>query len=74
MSRYLDAKFLPRFYDEFGVRMSEFMGVLTDPEALSTCVAVSQCVMDRQYYKGLTLCRKLLDFESERLHHEPASV
>tara|TARA_R110002110_G_scaffold166892_1_gene367772 strand:- start:205 stop:609 length:405 start_codon:yes stop_codon:yes gene_type:complete len=74
MSMYLDEKVRPRFYEEFVVRMSEFMGVVTDPEALSTCVAVSQCVMDRQYYKGLTLCRKLLDFESERLHHEPASV
>lgn len=74
MSMYLDEKVRPRFYEEFVLRMSEFMGVITDPEALSTCVAISQSVMDRQYYRGLTLCRQLLDFEEKVLNYEPASV
>ncbi|ANK81337.1 flagellar biosynthesis repressor FlbT [Minwuia thermotolerans] len=74
MSMYLDEKVRPRFYEEFVLRMSEFMGVVTDADALANCVAISQCVMDRQYYKGLTLCRRLLDFERERLSYEPASV
>lgn len=74
MSMYLDDKVRSGFYEEFVHRMSEFMGVVSDPDALSTCVAISQCVMERQYYKGLTLCRKLLDFESMRLNYEPAGV
>ncbi|MEC9347248.1 MAG: flagellar biosynthesis repressor FlbT [Pseudomonadota bacterium] len=74
MSIYLDEKVRPRFYEEFVARMSEFMGAISNPDALATCIAVSQCVMDRQYYKGLTLCRKLLDFEAELLNYEPASV
>ncbi len=74
MSMYLDEKVRPRFYEEFVRRMSEFMGAISDADALATCVAVSQCVMERQYYKGLTQCRRLLDFEKERLNYEPASV
>jgi flagellar protein FlbT len=71
---YLDEKVRPRFYEEFVRRMSEFMGAVSDPDALATCVAISQSVMERHYYKGLTLTRRLLDFEKERLNYEPASV
>ncbi|WP_417520150.1 flagellar biosynthesis repressor FlbT [Minwuia sp.] len=74
MTMYLDEKVRPRFYEEFVRRMSEFMGAISDPDALATCVAISQCVMERQYYKGLTLCRRLLEFEKERLNYEPAGV
>jgi flagellar protein FlbT len=74
MSMYLDEKLRPSFYEEFVHRMSEFMGAVTDSDALATCVNISQCVMERQYYKGLTLCRRLLEFEKERLTYEPAGV
>lgn len=74
MSMYLDEKLRSSFYEEFVHRMSEFMGAVTDSDALATCVNISQCVMERQYYKGLTLCRKLLEFEKARLTYEPAGV
>lgn len=74
MSMYLDEKLRPSFYEEFVHRMSEFMGAVTDSDALATCVNISQCVMERQYYKGLTHCRRLLEFEKARLTYEPAGV
>lgn len=74
MMMYLDESGAERYYDEFVRRMSEFMGVIRNPSVLADCVDVSKYCMEREYYKALMLCRKLIEYEDERLGNVPASV
>jgi flagellar protein FlbT len=74
MMMYLDEAGAERYYDEFVRRMSEFMGVIRNPSVLADCVDVSRHCMEREYYKALMLCRKLIEYEDERLGNVPASV
>lgn len=71
MMMYLDEGNANRYYDEFVRRLSEFMGVISNPVVLADCVAISKHAMTREYYKALMLCRKLIDYEDERLAHVP---
>ena len=67
MMMYLSDKADDKLYDEFVLRMNEFMGVVSDPATLTTCVAVSRDVMAGEHYKALMGCRKLMSYEAERL-------
>jgi flagellar biosynthesis repressor protein FlbT len=61
-------------YTEFALRMTEFMGAIRDRAALITCVEISREVMSGAYYKALALCKKLFDFEKERLSYDPSGL
>ncbi|MES2034858.1 MAG: flagellar biosynthesis repressor FlbT [Pseudomonadota bacterium] len=74
MMMYLDEANAIRYYDEFVRRLSEFMGVIRNPDVLADCVAVSKHAMAKEYYKALMLCRKLIEYEDERLGHVPAGL
>ena len=74
MMMYLDPDGFSQYYDEFALRMTEFMNAIDTPEALAVCLSVSKDVMSGQYYKGLNKCKKLQDFEDERLNYVPSSV
>jgi flagellar protein FlbT len=67
MMMYIDEANAERFYDEFVRRLTEFMGVISNPDVLAECVNISKCCMAREYYKALMLCRKLIEYEDERL-------
>jgi flagellar biosynthesis repressor protein FlbT len=68
MMMYLDqAGGANAFHDEFIQRLSEFMGAVSNPDILTDCVNISRHVMIKEYYKALMLCRKLIDYEDERL-------
>ena len=67
MMMYLSSSSQDGLYDEFVMRMTEFMGAISNPEALSECVAVSREVMAGEFYKALLRCRKLIAYEAERL-------
>jgi flagellar biosynthesis repressor protein FlbT len=67
MMMYLDEAGASKFYDEFVKRLNEFMGAISNPELLSDCIAISKHAMAREYYKALMLCRKLIEYEDERL-------
>jgi len=69
MMMYLEPAEAEKFYDEFVVRMNEFMGVIKNTPILSECVSISREVMATEYYKALTRCRKLLVYEQELLGH-----
>lgn len=69
MMMYLDEANADKFYDEFLHRMTEFMGVISNPVILAECVAVSKSILAREYYKALMGCRKLIEYEDERLGH-----
>ncbi len=74
MMMYLDEANASRYYDEFARRLTEFMGVIGNPEVLTDCVNISKHAMAREYYKALMLCRKLIEYEDERLGHVPAGI
>lgn len=69
MMMYLDESGADKYHDEFLRRMSEFMGVISNPVILAECVAVSKSILVREYYKALMGCRKLIEYEDERLGH-----
>lgn len=74
MMMYLDEGAADRYYDEFVRRMGEFMGVIVNPEVLAECVNISRLCMTREYYKALMLCRKLIEYEDERLGNVPSGL
>jgi flagellar protein FlbT len=74
MMMYLDSEEGEQYYDEFALRMTEFMGAIQNREALAHCVEISRDVMSGGYYKALMTCRKLFDFERERLGYDPQSL
>ena len=74
MMMYLDDAGANRYYDEFAQRLTEFMGVIRNPEVLAECVAISKHAMAREYYKALMLCRKLIEYEDERLGNVASSL
>ena len=67
MMMYLDEVNANRFYEEFAHRLNEFMSVIGNASILADCVSVSRHVMSREYYKALMLCRRLIEYEDERL-------
>lgn len=78
MMMYLDQAESERYQDEFLQRLSEFMQAVRNPEILAECVNISRLVMVREHYKALMLCRRLIEYEDERLgnvaHRLPAGV
>lgn len=74
MMMYLDEANAQRFYDEFVRRLTEFMGVIQNPSILADCVNISRHCMEREYYKALMLCRRLIEYEDERLGNVPSGV
>ena len=74
MMMYLDEGSAGRQYDEFAKRLAEFMGVIQNPTVLADCVAISKHVMTREYYRALMLCRKLIEYEDERLGNVASGV
>ena len=66
MMMYLEPIEANRYYDEFVLRLNEFMNAIRSPDILKECVSLSREVMAQDYYKALTRCRKLLAYE-ERL-------
>lgn len=67
MMMYLDESSAAKVYDEFALRLTEFMGAISNPAILSECVAMSKYVMGREYYKALMSARKVVDYEEQRL-------
>ena len=62
------------YYNDFALRMTEFMGAISNSHALASCVEISRDVMSGAYYRALMACKKLFDFEGERLNYDPQSL
>jgi flagellar biosynthesis repressor protein FlbT len=67
MLAYLEPDNGKRYYEEFVQRMTEFMGAINNPDIKMQCVDISLCVMQNDYYRALTVCRKLIDYETRAL-------
>ena len=68
MMMYLDPDNRSEHYALFTQRMSEFIGAIASKEGLDLCVRIGEAVMSGALYQALVTCRKLLDFEKERLN------
>ena len=67
MMMYLDEAGVGRYYDDLVQRLSEFMSAVRNADILADCVSISKYAMTREYYKALMLCRRLIEYEDERL-------
>jgi len=74
MMMYLDAENFEEYYNEFALRMTEFMGAIQTRTVLASCIDISRDVTNSQYYKALMTCRKLFEFEQERLNYDPSGL
>ncbi|HTO39970.1 MAG TPA: flagellar biosynthesis repressor FlbT [Rhizomicrobium sp.] len=74
MMMYLDPDGCEEYYNDFAIRMTEFMGAIKNRDALATCLDISREVMSGAYYKALMSCKKLFEFEQERLSYDPESL
>ena len=74
MMMYLDQENGEQYYNDFALRMTEFMGAIRNHDALAACVEISRDVMSANYYHALMTCKKLFDFERERLSYDPQSL
>jgi flagellar protein FlbT len=74
MMMYLDPDAGEQYYNDFALRMTEFMGAIQNHAALAACIEISRNVMGGAYYKALMQCRKLFEFEQERLTYDPESI
>ena len=57
MLMYLDGEASEEPYNEFALRMTEFMGAVSTPAVLALCVEISRDVAQGGYYKALIACR-----------------
>jgi len=67
MMMYIDEPRAGQYYQNFVLRMSEFMGVIQNADVLSSCINISKFCLEREYYKALMLCRKIIEYEDQRL-------
>lgn len=69
MMLYLDGSDEQVYYKEFVQRVSEFINVISNEDALEKSVSVIEAVNNKDYYGAILLCKKLLKFEEERLNY-----
>lgn len=74
MMMYLDPDGSEAYYNDFAMRMTEFMGAIQNRQAITTCLEISREVMSGAYYKALMACKKLFEFEQERLNYDLESL
>lgn len=67
MLSYLDSERVQSYYQTFVERMSEFMSAITNQEMKLICVQISMDMMKGEYYRALTGCRKIVEYESKVL-------
>lgn len=67
MLMYMDQGQTDKYYEEFVLRMTEFMNAISTAEAVENCVKISRDVMEKNYYRALINCKKLIAFENDRL-------
>ncbi len=71
MMMYLDESGRDNYYQEFTLRMTEFMEAVSTPEILKLCVDISHEILVGKYYAALRLCSRLIEIEQEILGYEP---
>ena len=68
---YLDDTNRSGYLKLFDRRLEEFLGAINDREARAQCASVLSDVENRNYYRALRTCKKMLPFEEARLKYTP---
>ena len=74
MMMYLDEAGAAAHFSEFAARLNEFMSAIASPDVLADCVLASKHVLAREHYKALMVCRRLVEYEDERLPDVASSL
>jgi flagellar biosynthesis repressor protein FlbT len=74
MMMYLDPSEDEKYYNDFALRMTEFMGAIRNQSIMALCLDISRDVMSGHYYKALMQCKRLFEFEQERLNYDTQSL
>jgi len=69
MMMYLEPAKREEFHKEFASRLTQFIAAVDDPEIQQTCLRIAAFVANLEYYKALTVCRTLMDYEEKVLAH-----
>lgn len=72
MMMYLDAAEAPRYAAQFTERLGEFSGAAPNPALQAQCLSISRLVVEKDTYKALMLCRKLIEDEDRAFSETPA--
>ncbi|MDB5456952.1 MAG: flagellar repressor protein FlbT [Caulobacter sp.] len=67
MMMYLDESNVSALSEEVTLRLGEFMDAISNPDILAECLNIQTYLVGNEFYKGLMTCRKLIDYEDERL-------
>ena len=67
MMTYLDPDGREEHQARFLQRLTEFIDAISSPDGLRLCARIGEHVAEGAYYPALVACRKLIDFEKERL-------
>jgi len=67
MLSYLDADHAHQYYQSFVEAMNDFMAAIENQHIKLLCVQTSLDMMHHEYYRALTGCRKLIDYETKIL-------
>ncbi|MEM8771124.1 MAG: flagellar biosynthesis repressor FlbT [Pseudomonadota bacterium] len=69
MMMYLDPSTKADMQPEYERRLLQFTRAVSDMDALGSCAAIGAHVANEEYYKALSVCRKLIEFEAKLLSH-----
>lgn len=67
MMMYLDPDAGKEMQGEYEKRLTEFVNAVSSPEALADCTNLAAHVANGDFYKALSVCRDLIEFETKRL-------
>jgi len=67
MMMYLDPHTREEMQPEYEKRLTEFVNVVTNAEALAHCTNLAAHTANGEYYKAMMQCRDLIAFEKTRL-------
>jgi flagellar biosynthesis repressor protein FlbT len=70
---YLDDANRSVYLKLFDRRLQEFLGAIKDREVRAQCASVLSDVENRNFYRALSTCKKMLPFEDARLKCVPTS-
>lgn len=64
MLSHLDSDAADSLYPQFSEHMDAFMEVVQNPRVRLICAQVSLAMMHREYYRALSGCRQLIEYEA----------
>ena len=69
MMMYLEPAAIGEMQAEYELRLRQFADAVINKDALTLCAKLAAHVANGEFYKALTACRRLIEFEEERLSH-----